>query len=261
MKKRLTKNQKRTFLLVAIFFVLIVCLSCIFILVPTFPVRLRDGWRALTHESKRILGWENGVIPPEEKRIREEVILKKMEEASAREDWRTLAPEYPRMKKLESPNAEEKMKALKNSSEFKEMDQELKEYLKKKEDLFYPEAPTPSLKEATDLASQKDKGTEKVIERLLKSKEGSTEEKPLEENLRLGMKGDSRQAENSGETQSPSGQSESGSRDRVDALGITQWDSGSSCPFGQRRYRAGKDCCPILETVAVRSIAKRSTSG
>jgi TonB family protein len=189
MKKRLTKNQKRTFLLVAIFFVLIVCLSCIFILVPTFPVRLRDGWRALTHESKRILGWENGVIPPEEKRIREEVILKKMEEASAREDWRTLAPEYPRMKKLESPNAEEKMKALKNSSEFKEMDQELKEYLKKKEDLFYPEAPTPSLKEAADLASQKDKGTEKVIERLLKAKEGSTQEKPLEENLRLGIKG------------------------------------------------------------------------
>jgi TonB family protein len=135
------------------------------------------------------LGWEKGVIPPEEKRIREEVILKKMEEASAREDWRSLVPEYPRPKKLEFPSAEEKMKALKNSSEFEEMDQELKEYLKKKDDLFYPEAPAPSLKDATDLISRKDKGAEKVIERLLSAKEGNAQEKPLEENLRLGIKG------------------------------------------------------------------------
>jgi len=69
------------------------------------------------------------------------------------------------------------------------MDQELKEYLKKREDLFYPEAPTPSLKDATDLVSLKDKGAEKVIERLVKSKEGNAQEKPLEENLRLGIKG------------------------------------------------------------------------
>ena len=189
MQIRSTKNRKRIFLLIGVFFILVVCLSCIFIFAPTFPIRLRDGWKALTHESKRILGWEKGVIPPEEERIREEVILKKMEEASAREDWRSLAPEYPRTKKIESPNAEEKMKVLKNSSEFKEMDQELKEYLKKREDLFYPEAPTPSLKEATDLISLKDKGAEKVIERLLKSKEGNAQEKPLEENLRLGIKG------------------------------------------------------------------------
>jgi TonB family protein len=112
-----------------------------------------------------------------------------MEEASAREDWRTLAPEYPRTKRLESPNAEEKMKVLRNSSEFKEVDQELKEYLKKREALFYPEAPTPSLKDATDLVSLKDKGAERVIDRLLKSKEGNNQEKPLEENLRLGIKG------------------------------------------------------------------------
>jgi TonB family protein len=189
MKKRSTKNQKRTFLLIALFFILIGFLSWIFFFAPTFPIRLRDGWKALTHESKRILGWEKGEIPPEEKRIREEVILKKMEEASAHQDWRTLAPEYPRPKKLESPNTEEKMKSLKNSSEFKEMDKELKEYLGKKEDLFYPEAPTPSLKDATDLISLRDKGTEKVIERLLSSKGGNAQEKPLEENLRLGMKG------------------------------------------------------------------------
>jgi len=189
MKKRSTKNQKRTFLLIAFFIILIGALSWIFIFGPNFQIRLREGWKALTHESKRILGWEKGEVSPEEKRIREEVILKKMEEASAHQDWRTLAPEYPRPKKVESPTAEEKMKALKNSSEFREMDKELKEYLKKKEDLFYPEPSVPSLKDATDLVSVKDKGTEKVMERLLSSKEGDLQEKPLEENLRLGIKG------------------------------------------------------------------------
>jgi TonB family protein len=189
MKKRSAKNRKRVFLLIALFFVLVGGVSWIFIFAPAFPVRLRDGWKLLTHESKRILGWEKGTTPPEEKRIREEVILKKMEEASAREDWRALAPEYPRPKKLETAGAGEKMKALKNSSEFKEMDQELKEYLKKKEDLFYPEAPAPSLKDAIGLISPKDRGTEKVIQRLLSSKGGNAQEKALEENLRLGMKG------------------------------------------------------------------------
>jgi TonB family protein len=189
MEKRSAKNRKRTFLLIALFFILIGFLSWIFIFVPSFPIHLKDGWKVLTHESKRIFGWEKGAIPPEEKRIREEVILKKMEEASAREDWRILAPEYPRPKKLETASNDEKMKALKNSSEFKEMDQELREYLKKKEDLFYPEAPAPSLKDAMDSVSLKDKGTEKVIRRLLNAKEGNAQEKPLEENLRLGIKG------------------------------------------------------------------------
>lgn len=189
MKERSPKNQKRVFLLLALFIILIGGLSWIFIFTPTLPVRLRDGWKVLTHESKRILGWKREVIPPEEKRIREEVILKKMEEASAGEDWRTLAPEYPRPKKLETGSVDEKTKALKNSSEFKEMDQELKEYLRKKEDLFYPEAPVPSLKDAIDLIPLKDKGTEKVIQRLLSGKEGMAQEKPLEENLGLGIKG------------------------------------------------------------------------
>jgi TonB family protein len=186
---RSKKNPNRLLLLIGVFFTLVVCLACIFIFVPPLHIRLRDGWNALTHESKRILGWEKGEISPEEKRIREDVILKKMEEASAQEDWRTLAPEYPRTKKLESPNAEEKMKALRSSSEFKEVDQELKEYLKNPEALFYPEAPTPSLKDAAESVSLKDKGAERVIERLLKSKEGNDQEKPLEENLRLGIKG------------------------------------------------------------------------
>jgi TonB family protein len=191
MKKPSPKNRNLIYLLMVFFFTLalVVYLSWIFIFHRTLPTRLEDGWRTLTQEGRRILGWGRGAIPPEEERIREEVILKKMGEASAREDWRTLAPEYPRMKKPDPTKAEEKMKTLKDSSEFKEMDQELKDYLKEKEGLVYPEAPTPSLKEATDLISRKDKGTEKVIERLLRSKGRSAQEKPLEENLRLGIRG------------------------------------------------------------------------
>ncbi len=186
---RSTRNRKRIFFLIGVFLLFIVCLAYISIFSPDIRARLKDGWNTFTHEGRRILGWEKGLVPPEEKRIREEVILKKMEEASAREDWRALAPEYPRKRKLDSPDAGEKLKVLKNSSEFKEMDQELKEYLKKREDLFYPEAPTPSLKDATDLTSRKDKGAERVIGRLLKSWEGNAQERPLEENLRLGIKG------------------------------------------------------------------------
>lgn len=150
---------------------------------------MADGWKALTRESKRILGWGEGEVPPEEKRIREEIILKKMGEASAHQDWRTLAPEYPRPEKKESRTDEEKMKAVKNSKEFKEMDREVKGYLKKKEDLFYPEPPIPSLNNVIDSISIKDKGTEKVMERLQRIREGDGQERPLEENLRLGMKG------------------------------------------------------------------------
>jgi TonB family protein len=189
MERKSTKNRKHHFLLITLFFILTGFLSWIFLFAPTFRTHLRDGWKALSRESKRIMGWEEDVIPPEEKRIREEVILKKMEEASANQDWRTLAPEYPRPKKFESSKTEEKMKAQRNSSEFKEMDQELKEYLKKKEDLFYPEPPTPSLKDAADLIPPKDKGTEKVIKKLLSAKEGHSQGKPLEENVRLGIKG------------------------------------------------------------------------
>ncbi|HUL22701.1 MAG TPA: energy transducer TonB [Thermodesulfobacteriota bacterium] len=189
MEKRSARNRKRLFLLGALFIILVGFFSWVFIFVPGFPIRLKDGWKVLTHESRRILGWEKGALSPEEKRIREEVVLKKMEEASAREDWRTLAPEYPRPKKLETANADEKMKALKDSSEFKEMDEELKQYLKKKEDLLYPEAPVPSLKEAMDSLSSKEDGTEKVVQRLLNARGGNAQEKPLEENLRLGIKG------------------------------------------------------------------------
>ncbi len=189
MKKRLTKNQRRCFFLISLSILCAGFLSWIFIFTPTFPTRVREGWKVLTHEGKKLLGWEKEVIPPEEKRIREEVIFKKMEEARTFQDWRTLAPEYPRPKKIEPSSAEERMKVLKHSSEFKEMDKELKEYLKKKEDVFIPDAPIPPLKGATGSISLKEKGTEKVIERLRGMNEGNAQNKPLEENLRLGIKG------------------------------------------------------------------------
>jgi TonB family protein len=190
MKKSLKRAHRLTPLRIAFILVLLGILALIFFFSPTIPSRIGKGWKTLTRESKRILGWENGEIPPEEKRIREEVILKKMEEASAHQDWRPFAPEYPRPKKLDPLTGEERMKALRNSAEFKEMDKELKEYLKKKEDLlFNPELPIPSLKDATDFTHLKDRGAEKVVEKLLSSKEKAFQEKPLEENLLLGIKG------------------------------------------------------------------------
>ncbi len=189
MTKQSTKNRRSLFLLIISLLVLLACFFSIFIFVPSLRIHFREGWRILAYESRRILGLKKNLVSPEEKRVREEVILKKMEEASARDDWRALTPDYPRPKKLESLSTEEKMKALKDSAEFKEMDQELQNYLKKKEDLFYPEAPSPTIKDATEIFPLKDKGTEKVIGRLTGTKEGGDQEKPLEENLRLGIRG------------------------------------------------------------------------
>jgi TonB family protein len=145
--------------------------------------------KTLTVKSKRILGLERKDVSPEEKRIREEIILKKMEEGSLQIDWRALAPEYPRARNLGNLPEKEKIKALKETPEFKEMDREVKEYVKKKEDLIQVDSPLPSIKEATDFTHLKDKGTEKAIQRLLGAKERVSQDKPLEENLRLGIKG------------------------------------------------------------------------
>ena len=151
---------------------------------------LQPYWRALTREGRRLLGWEAREIPPEERQIREEVILKKMEEAESAKDWTSLAPEYPRPKMMDpTATEEERMKALKNSPEFKEMEKAVLEYLKKGEDLISPEPPIPSLKEAADLTRLRDKGTEKIIEGLLSHEEKPSQAKPLEENLLLGIKG------------------------------------------------------------------------
>ena len=189
MRKTQKRGWRLTSFLIAIFLVLMGFLSGLFFFDPSLRFLLEQEWKKLTRESKRILGWEKREIPPEEKRIREEVILKKMREASAYQDWRSFATEYPRLKKLEPLPGEEKSKALKNSPEFKEIDKELKEYLKKKEDLFNLEPPLPSLKDEADPASLRDRGAEKVIERLLSKKESASPEKPLEENLLLGIRG------------------------------------------------------------------------
>lgn len=184
---------KTSRLLTILFFT--ACMVCFgflswFFFTPSMQVRVGQGWKTLVRESRRILGWQKWEeIPPEEKRIREEVILKKMEEASAERDWRALAPEYPRPKKLDSLPEKERLKALKDSPEFKEMEKELMQYLRKKEDLLLREPPLPPTKDPIDSTGLKDKAAEKVVERLLTVREKTSQEKPLEENILLGIKG------------------------------------------------------------------------
>jgi hypothetical protein len=91
--------------------------------------------------------------------------------------------------KIRGTEEEERMKAFRNSPEFKEIEKALMEYLKQKEDVFSPDSPMPSLKEALELPPRKDKGTEKIIDGLLSSREKPSSGKPLEENLQLGIKG------------------------------------------------------------------------
>jgi TonB family protein len=188
--KEKSKGERRFVpLVIALILVLLGFLALLFLSAPAFRTSLEERWEALTRESRRLLGWGKQEIPPEEKRIREEVIFKKMEEANASQDWKSLVPEYPRPKKLEGTAEEERMKAFRNSPEFKEIEKALMEYLKQKEDLFIPESPMPSLKEASELPPRKDKGTEKIIEGLLSSREKPSPRKLLEENLQLGIKG------------------------------------------------------------------------
>jgi len=189
MGKGSKRGWRLTPLLIAAFLVLAGFLSWLLFFDPSFRSRLGDEWRTLTRGGKRLIGWKKGEIPLEEKRIREEVILKKMREASALQDWRSFAPEYPRPRKSEPLTGEERSQALKNSPEFREMEKELKEYLKKREDLFHFEPPVPSPKDEIDSMHIKDKGTEKVTERLLSKKERASQEEPLEENLHLGIRG------------------------------------------------------------------------
>jgi TonB family protein len=189
MGKESRQERRLTPLLIAIAIILLVFFFGMLFFTPVLRPSLERGWKALTRESRRLLGWEKGEMSPEERRIRDEVIRKKIEEANAAKDWRSLAPEYPQPKKLEPITEGERIKALKDSPEFKEMEKALLDYLKKGEDLVSPEPPIPSLKEATDLTRMKDKGTEKIIGGLLNTKEKPSLAKPLEENLELGIKG------------------------------------------------------------------------
>jgi TonB family protein len=190
LKKRTSMNRRTFFLfVVAAAIGLAGCFIWAVFLTPAFEPLFDRGLRVLTQGSKRILGWEKNETPPEEKRIREEVILKKMEEAGNQHDWRTLAAEYPRPKKKESLSEKEKLKLLQESPEFKTMEKEMNAFLRKKEELFQPDLPSPSMREPSDITAQQDRGVEKVMEKLSGSKEKSNQDKPLEENLSLGIKG------------------------------------------------------------------------
>ena len=189
MRNPLKRGWRFISFLIAVSLMFMGFFSWLFFLNPSLRFGLEREWNKLMGESRRILGWEKSEIPLEEKRIREEVILKKMREANSNQDWRPFAAEYPRLKKLEPLTGEEKNKALRNSKEFKDIDKELQEYLKKKEDLFHLEPPVPPLKNEVPPLPLKDRGAEKVIERLLSKKISSSPEKPLEENLLLGIRG------------------------------------------------------------------------
>lgn len=147
-------------------------------------------WRVLTREVRKIMGLKpKDEVPAEEKRIREEVILRKMDEAGAHQDWRSLAPEYPKPKRVEGETEEERIKAFRKTQEFQTLERELKDYLIRKEDALLPTPPVPSMKEVLKMPKMKDGGEEKILEKLMAMKEKPSPEKPLEENLQLGIKG------------------------------------------------------------------------
>ncbi len=189
MRERSKRERRFLPLLIALILVLLGFLALLFLSSPVLRTFWEGRWEALTRESRRLLGWGRPEVSPEEKRIREEVILKKMEEANASQDWKSLVPEYPRPKKFEGTAEEERMKAFRSSSEFKKIESALTDYLKQKEDLLSPESPMPSVREALELPPRKDKAAEKIIEGLLRPMEKPLPGKPLEENLQLGIKG------------------------------------------------------------------------
>lgn len=147
-------------------------------------------WRVLIREVRKLMGLQpTDEVPAEEKRIREEVILRKMDEAGSHQDWRSLAPEYPKPKRVEGETEEERIKTFRKTAEFQTLEREVKDYLKKREDALLPTPPVPSMKEVLKMPKMKDGGEEKILEKLAAVKEKPSPEKPLEENLQLGIKG------------------------------------------------------------------------
>ena len=112
-----------------------------------------------------------------------------MEEATLQFDWRTITPEYPRRRDLKDVPDKEKMKVLRETPEFKEMDREVKEYARKKEDFFHIDPPQPSPRERADFTLLHDKATEKAIQKLLGSEEKTSPERAVDENVRLKIGG------------------------------------------------------------------------
>ena len=185
MKRKSKKGGHRTLVLLGLSLLLFFGVGVLF-----FSPWFQPWWKILTRESRRILGRETDRVPPEEKRIREELILKRMEEASGRQGWKDLVPEYPRPRKLESTETKDRLKSVKESPAFKEMDQEVKQFLRKKEEtLFQWDPPMPPLKSPIEPGRTRDKGTEQVIGRLRTPQEKGPGGKPLDENLQLGITG------------------------------------------------------------------------
>ena len=185
MKRRSRKGGHRAIILLGLSLLFLFGVGALF-----FSPWFQPWWKTLTRESWRILGRGGDRVPPEEKRIREELILKRMEEASVRQDWKDLVPEYPRLRKMESTETKDQWKSVKESQAFKEMDQEVRQFLRKKEEtLLQWDPPMPPLKSPIEPGRTKDKGTEQVIGRLLTPKEKAPGGKPLDENLQLGITG------------------------------------------------------------------------
>ena len=185
--ERVRKKGRRGVVFLAIFASSLFMMALVWVF---FSVPIQSWWKTFTKESMRILGREQAGISLEEKRIREEVILKKMEEASLHWDWRHLAPEYPRPNRMEDVPEKDRIQALRETPEFKEMDRDLKDYLLKKEDqLLEFEPPTPPLNDPVNFTVLRDRAAEEVTRRLVSAKEKAPVDEALEENLRLGIKG------------------------------------------------------------------------
>lgn len=183
-------KDKIFYIYIGIFFLFIgfISLTLVYEYMPESVFSYRIG--KLLREIKRTLRFEKIKIPQEEKRIREELILKKMEEISEKRDLSQFAPGYPKSPQMGTVSEEERLNLIKSSKEYQEIKNELNKYLNKNEMvLFEKEPPLPSSKDTIDLTELKDKAVEKVIEKLLTSKEKITQQTPIEENINLGIKG------------------------------------------------------------------------
>lgn len=191
MRKEIKRTSpKRVPFLISLLILGVGLLVWAFLFLPSLHIPLEESWRALTSEAGRMVGLKKkNEVLTEEKKIREEVIFKKMEEADTPQDWRSLASEYPRLQKIDAATDEERMRALRNSPAFKGLERELKDHLRRKEDQLLPDPPTPSIQEASKIERIRDRGAEKIVERLLVTQEKPSAEKALEENLKLGIRG------------------------------------------------------------------------
>jgi hypothetical protein len=184
------KKYFRVYISLGILFIIVWIAVLIIFEEPITKSILSYHWNRKIKEIRRILRLEKPEIPPEEKRIREELILKKMEEINENQDLRSFIPEYPRPPKIEATTEEERLNLLRNSKEFQEMKDEFNQYLNKQEEiLFEKEPPTPSSKDIIDLTNIRDRAAERIMDKLLTSKEKVHQDLPLEENINLGIKG------------------------------------------------------------------------